>query len=301
MNPIVFESGELSIHCCAKINLGLHILKKRSDGFHDIETTFKIITLHDHIRVVKNKTDSPRVISAAAFMPKDETNICIRALNLLRQKTGCNIGVDLHIVKHIPIGAGLGGGSSDAAGILVGFNEFAKMGLKEKELMSLGMELGSDVPFFIGYLLGYGNTAIGRGRGESLDFYSWNLNEKVLLVYPNVIVSTAWAYANFNKYINMGMDKISSLNLTNTKKNIMFSANFEKPMFFDNFFEPLVFAEHPEVRTVYDLLEMEQPLLTSMSGSGSTIYAVFQEDRELESVLKNLSGYYAAVVKFVDF
>ncbi len=299
MKAIQIESGELSVYCYAKINMGLRIFDKRPDGYHNIETTFKVIGLHDHIRITRNGSPSPRVISASENMPKDASNLCIRALHKLNEKTGCGLGFDVNIVKHIPIGAGLGGGSSDAAGVLVGCNELLNLRLDDDTLMKLGLELGSDVPFFVGFLLGYGNTATGRGRGENLEFFNWNLSEKVLLVYPNIHVSTAWAYANFNKYMNMGDSKMSSLTLTNTKKNIMFSAILEKPMFFENFFEPLVFAECPDVKEVYDRLLKEQPLLTAMSGSGSAIYALFPDDTELEPVLKKLSGYYAAVVKFI--
>lgn len=288
----------MSVRCHAKINLGLRILDQRPDGYHNIETTFKIIGLHDEIVLTENIDEKTRIITAAKNVPVDESNICIKAVKLIQKEAGVLFGADIGLTKHIPVGAGLGGGSSDAAGVLFCYNQLFQLGISDDRLMAMASLLGSDVPFFMGFLLGYGNTASGKGRGEELDYYHWNLNEKVLIVYPNIGISTVWAYQNFKKHINRPPECLLNLNLTNSEKNIMFSAIQNRPMFFENMFEPLVFSEYEEIKQVFLYLKKFNPILVHMSGSGSTVYAIFPYDTVLTEELITLKNYYVAVTRF---
>ncbi len=290
--------NQLSVKCHAKINLGLRVYDKRPDGYHNIETTFKIIGLHDEIILTEKKGGEVSLLSAAKNIPLDDNNICIKAVKLLQRETGAFRGLEISLTKHIPVGAGLGGGSSNGAGTLYGCNRLFNLGLKDEKLMAMAAELGSDVSFFMGYLLGSGNTATGKGRGEILDYFDWSLNEKILIVYPNIEISTGWAYQNFKKHPKPPEEGLLNLNLTNNEKNIMFSAIQNRPMFFDNVFEPLVFSEYEEIRQLHKYLQSFKPILTHMSGSGSTIFAIFPQDTTLMEELIFLKRYYVAVTRF---
>lgn len=283
----------------AKINIGLKIVRKRADGYHDIETIFKIVSLHDTVTLRKNDSGDIRISCDHSQVPTDQSNICFKVIKLIEEKTNAHYGIDVDIKKNIPVGAGLGGGSSNGASVLVSLNKLFQLGLSHNELMQLGAQLGSDVPFFVGFLLGVGNTAVGTGRGEILDFFEWNLTEKVILVYPNIHISTAWAYENYKYYKPWESPKKSSLNLTNTAKSVKFSALLTKQVFFDNIFERLVFAEHPKIRGLRETLEKENAVFSRMSGSGSTVFGLFEKDRDLTILAEKFPDCFVAVCEFV--
>ena len=283
----------------AKINIGLKIVGRRADGYHDIETIFKVISLADTITIEKNTLQSVRLFSQQATVPLDESNIAAKAVRLLEAETGRKIGVDIHIEKSIPIGAGLGGGSSNGACVLTEANKLYELDVSESKLMDLGSKLGSDVPFFVGYLLGKGTTALGKGRGEILEYFHWDLTEKLLLIYPNIAISTPWAYQNFKKFLDAQNTENSSLNLTNKAKSIMFSAPLEKEVFLGNDFEPLVFANHNKIRVLREMLEKENAVFARMSGSGSTVFGLFDKAQNPENMIPMFSDCFAAICEFV--
>lgn len=283
----------------AKINIGLKIVGKRADGYHDIETIFKIISLSDTISVEKNDQQTVRLFSQQTTIPLDESNIAAKAVRLLEAETGRKIGADIHIEKSIPIGAGLGGGSSNGACVLTEVNKLYELGISESKLMDLGSQLGSDVPFFVGFLLGKGSTALGKGRGEILEYFAWDLTEKIVLVYPNIAIPTPWAYQNFKKVLDAQNAENSSLNLTNKAKSIMFSAPLEKRAFLGNDFEPLVFANHDKIRVLREMLEKENAVFARMSGSGSTVFGLFDKAQNPASMIPKFSDCFAAVCDFV--
>ncbi len=287
------------IRSYAKINIGLKIVRKRADGYHDIETIFKIVNLHDAVTLKKNDSKDVRISCDHSQVPTDRSNICFKAVKLIEEKRNTHCGVDVEIKKNIPVGAGLGGGSSNGASVLVGLNKLYQLGLSNEELMRLGSQLGSDVPFFVGFLLGMGNTAVGTGRGEILDFFEWNLTEKVILIYPNIHITTSWAYENYKDYKPWEGPKKSSLNLTNTAKSVKFSALLTKQVFFDNNFEPLVFAEHPKIKGLREMLEKENAVFSRMSGSGSTVFGLFEKDRDLADLIQKFPECFIAVCEFV--
>ncbi len=281
----------------AKINLGLRIVGKREDGYHDIETIFKIIGLSDTISIEKNGSGTVRLFSKQDI-PLDETNIAAKAVRLLENETGQRICVDIHMEKSIPIGAGLGGGSSNGACVLTGVDRIFELGLSGAKLLDLAAKLGSDVPFFVGYLLGKGSTAFGKGRGEILEFFNWDLKEKVLLVYPNIHISTPWAYQNFKTYLAPSNAEKSSLNLTNKAKSIMFSAPLEKKAFLGNDFEPLVFAKHDKIRVLREMLEKENAVFAGMSGSGSTVFGLFEKSQNPENLVSKFTDCFVSLCDF---
>ncbi len=180
----------------AKINLFLEVIGKREDGYHEVETVLLKVGLHDRL------TFSPRVSGIELScdypgVPSDETNLVCRAAGLLQARTGCSAGVSIHLEKSIPCGAGLGGGSSDAAATLQALNRFWKLDLSPEVLMELGRELGADVPFF----LMPQSAAIGRGRGDILEPFLLTETYQVLLVIPPLFVSTAEVFRNIEPYL----------------------------------------------------------------------------------------------------
>jgi 4-diphosphocytidyl-2-C-methyl-D-erythritol kinase len=299
MHLITVDTSAVTIQSHAKINIGLKIVRKRDDGYHDIETIFKIVGLHDIVSIRANHSNVIKIFCSDARVPADASNIAVKAVKLLQEKTGRGFAVDIDISKNIPIGAGLGGGSSNGASVLAGLNELFHLGLSADELLKCGARLGSDVPFFVGFLLGMGNTAVGSGRGEILDFFTWDLTEKVVLVNPNIEISTAWAYQNFAAYVPPESLRNASLNLTNTSKSVKFSALLEKPVFFDNYFEPLVFATHPKIRGLREMLEKEKAVFSRLSGSGSTVFGLFEKQRNLENLKNHFSGCTVIICDFV--
>ncbi len=259
----------LRLPCYAKVNLSLVIKGKREDGFHEIESLVQQIDLHDTLTLTARPAGI-RFTCDHAEVPGDEGNLCVRAAQLLVRHTGCPQGVDLLLNKRIPHGAGLGGGSSDAAVTLMGLNRLWNLGLSDAALAELASRLGSDVPFFL-----RGGLAVMRGRGERLRFFQFILNKPILVVFPGQPVSTAWAYSRVN------------LSLTKREKSINFasfnSKNFNDVEFYSrlaNDFEAPVFESLPLLEGIKNELARCNPLYVGMSGSGSSLFGVFRGKEE---------------------
>src|SRR5713101_267279 len=179
----------LALKSYAKINLGLRILRKREDGYHDIETVFHRVNIFDEIELSTwvgiSLTCNNREV------PANDNNLCVRAATLLGETYGVGEGVHIQLTKCIPIGAGLGGGSSDAASTLLGLNLFWNLNLGKEKLAPLALELGADVPYFLNE-----GSAYATGRGEKLEYLDVDVPHWILIVYPNIHISTAWAFKN---------------------------------------------------------------------------------------------------------
>ena len=204
-SPSNYPSGIIcsSMILCpnAKINLGLEVVRRRADGYHDIETLFvPVPSLRDVLEVVKAEEPGLKVYGLTCDVPA-EKNLCFKAFRLIRERYGIG-GVNIFLYKNIPMGAGLGGGSSDAAFTLVALNEVFELGLPEDELAAMAAELGSDCPFFI-----YNRPMFASGRGEILTPYPLNLNGyHIEVVTPGIHISTAEAYK--------GVDAVKGLDVT---------------------------------------------------------------------------------------
>lgn len=257
----------------AKINIGLRILGKRKDGYHDIETIFQEIDLHDVITLTRKKSGID-IICDSPLVPCDSRNLAWQAAEILKNKFSIDEGIKISIEKKIPVGAGLGGGSSNAAGVLKRLSHFWKLGLSKKNLLTMAAQLGSDVPFFI-----YGGTASGLGRGEILKQIEYEIDFSGLLVYPNIEISTKWCYKNFN------------LCLTNTKKYVKLAESFLKNIklrqfseIFTNDLEGVAFNRYPALRELKNNLLLAGAEFASMSGSGSSIYGLFNSNFMLQKI-----------------
>jgi len=281
----------IKARCSAKVNLYLNVLKRRGDGYHDIETIFQPISLYDEIEVEKVEAGI-HLEGDDSTIPWDENNLCYRAAELIFRETGLRGGVRIEVAKGIPAGAGLGGASSDAAAILLAINILYGLNLSKEELIELSLEIGSDIPFFI-----YGRPAVGRGRGELLEPWNGIREGYFLLVKPDVTISTSWAYSSINLQLTRDMDKdklnsvLSDLNKSPVKRVRTW-----------NSFVELVKSKEPAVDEILGRLGREEPLLFSMSGTGSLCFALFSEEDRAKEVEKGFkeNGFSTWVVKPVN-
>lgn len=264
----------------AKINLGLHIHKKREDGFHELETILQMVTWFDELQL-EGTCEKVELFCDNPEIPNDETNLVVKAARLLQKHfPGRCAGVNITLKKSIPSGAGLGGGSGNAAGVLLALNHLWDLKISRENLIALSGELGSDVPFFL-----ISPCAIGTGKGEILEPIKNPINLYVLMIYPNLPLSTPWVYGNLK------------LKLTKHKNNISILTNFLMRSDFAqlgaglyNDLEPIVFKRYPEI------LEIKNELLRSgaggalLSGSGSTVFGIFDNPDLAKKALARFAG-----------
>lgn len=256
-----------------KINLGLHVLQKREDGYHDIETIFYPLALLDALEMV-HSADHTRFTSSGEAIDVGATdNICMKAYRLL-QRDHALPPVHIHLHKQIPQGAGLGGGSADGAFMLLLLNKKFNLGLTEQALLDYALQLGSDCPFFI-----RNSPMHATGRGEQMQPAPVDLSAyQFVVVNPRIHISTAAAFS-----------KVQPSPHRRSLKEIVALPVTEWKTFLHNDFETPVFTMHPEIADIKQKLYKAGAIYASMSGSGSTVYGIFPKDEE---VLPGLSAAY---------
>jgi len=270
----------------AKINLGLHIHGKREDGFHELETIFQMVSLYDDVELellssgIKLECDTPGV-------PTDDTNLVCKAALLLRQNYQVEgKGVSIRLKKKIPFGAGLGGGSGNAAGVLMGLNRLWDLNIEREKLLALAAELGSDVPFFL-----TSPCALGMGRGEQLKVLKPCAKFQVLLVFPGFPVATSWVYQNLKLKLTKRENNISI-----PRKNLSLSDITSLGSRLYNDLEPVVIQRFPEVQVVKDELGAWGALGVLLSGSGSTVFGIFDDPEKARVACAGLNGTWERVI-----
>jgi 4-diphosphocytidyl-2-C-methyl-D-erythritol kinase len=272
----------------AKINIGLHVLGKRSDGYHDLETVFHEIDCFDEIELERH--EKVTMTADSILVPVDGSNLCLRAAVLLQKEKHVRQGVIIHLKKNIPIGAGLGGGSSDAAAVLCGLNHFWELRLSNNQLRSLAAQIGADVPFFID-----GGTAYATGRGEILELFSLPLPYWIAVVTPLVRISTVWAYSQLTPKRS---GKASDLQSKLVKQ---ISIPQKLTSIIQNDFEPLVFQTYPELGSIKEKLNTMGAVFSLMSGSGSSIYGFFENEKKAIAALSSFPKSYQTSVSAPSF
>ena len=250
----------------AKINLGLQVTNKRADGFHDIETVFYAIPLCDALEI--NPSEELSFVSTGLPIEgKVENNLCIKAYELIKSRFEIPT-VAIHLHKVIPMGAGLGGGSADAAYTLKLLKELFQLPITKEELVNFASQLGSDCPFFIN-----DTPHFASGRGELLEPISVSLQAyKIVLVYPAIHVNTAWAYQQIQpKPIVLSIKEILKTPIKDWKSKLV------------NDFENAVFPSHPAIASIPSKLYEMGALYASMSGSGSAVFGIFEKSMPVNS------------------
>ena len=248
-----------------KINLGLHITAKRADGYHDLETVFYPVPLKDALEIVTLPAEKKEAIeftqSGLSIEGVPTDNICVKAIQLLRQHFPELPGIRVHLHKQIPMGAGLGGGSADAAFLLQAINKKFNLGIHPALLSELALQLGSDCPFFL-----LNNPSLARGRGEKLEAINLSLKGfKILLINPGIHVSTASAFRGVQPQPNQQpLKEIIALPLRQWKAQLK------------NQFEETVFLQYPTLQKIKEELYTLGAVYAAMSGSGSTLFGIFE-------------------------
>ncbi len=267
-------ANQLTVLAPAKINLSLCVLGRRPDGYHDVEMLMQMVGLYDEVRVSLGGTGIS-VICEAGTAPSGEANIAWKAAAAILNRTACNTGLTVTIKKAIPVAAGLGGGSSDAAAVLAAANRLLGAGLDRKQLSVLGAQIGMDVPFFF-----YGPRALARGRGELLTTLEKPPKFWVLLVNPGFETSTAWVYKNLNLRLTKKVDcnKIARLTVRNMAQDL------------HNDLETVTAAAHPVIREIEGALMAEGAIGARMSGSGPTVFGIFEDEAVCRAAALRLSG-----------
>jgi 4-diphosphocytidyl-2-C-methyl-D-erythritol kinase len=259
----------------AKINLGLRIRRKRDDGYHDIETIFHRIDLYDEL--VIRPSESIRVTSSDPSAPGGPENIAHRAATMVQQTLQVTAGADIAIAKRIPVGAGLGGGSSDAAVVLQQLPQHWGGTIPHEELRSLALSLGSDVPYFL-----QRGSASARGRGEQLEYFILDIPFAILLCNPGIHVSTPWAY----QHVHPSRDPIDL--------RTAIARGLDDPQYLSraivNDFEPVVFREYPAVKSIKETMLAGGAVFSLMSGSGSSVYGFYAETVRMTAVSEELAS-----------
>ncbi|MFO7445253.1 MAG: 4-(cytidine 5'-diphospho)-2-C-methyl-D-erythritol kinase [Ignavibacteriaceae bacterium] len=252
---------EYTIKAPAKINIGLNIISKRPDGYHNIETIFYPVSLYDTLSFLPS--DKLTFSTTSEKLAKEPDNLILKAVKLLEQYTGEKFLLDIKHKKNIPIGAGLGGGSSDAAATLLAVNEIYKLRIPVEELGILAGKLGSDAPFFL-----RNKPSFASSRGEVLREIDFNIPYPILLVNPGIHISTKWAYENITpKPISKSL--LSHINNKIEVKDYKY--------LFYNDFEDVIFRKFEELKEIKKTMYSMDALFSLMTGSGSTIFGIYPD------------------------
>jgi 4-diphosphocytidyl-2-C-methyl-D-erythritol kinase len=285
-----FSSGThlpmLSLRTPAKINWFLKIVGKRDDGYHDLISVMQCVNLYDELTF--EHSDTIELISDLDIPMMD--NIVYRAASCLTKQTSYRKGARITLIKNIPPGAGLGGGSSDAACTLLGLNRLWGLKLNNAELLDIAATIGSDVPFFLD-----GPCSLVEGRGEKLSPIKMNSSAALLLVKPSFSVSTAEAYASFDRRKAEKLTKkpidIKLLVQVFTRQD--FNLYRRLP---DNDFEQIVAARYPVIREIKNQLLDSGAIISAMTGSGSAVYGLFRNREHAEKSADAMKSYWCRVV-----
>jgi len=286
-------TGALGVRAFAKVNLHLEVLRRRPDGYHDIETVLQSVGLYDTLHLVP-RPSGLSLLCDAPGVPRGEDNLCMRAARALLaavERDEPPRGVRLDLYKSIPVAAGCGGASADAAAVLIGLDHFWQLGLGLERLTAIAATLGSDVPFCV-----RGGTALARGRGERLIQLPDLEQTWFLLVFPGIPVRSEWAYTK----LSMGLTRRPhALNLDRLKS--ILARYPEAARGFYNRLEDAVCPAHPQLAEIAAWLQQSGAPVAMMTGSGSGVFAAFGDQRRAERVRRDLgrSDWRAMVVESV--
>lgn len=266
--------NRLKLKAPAKVNYRLDVLRRRPDGYHELRMVMQRIDLCDDIDIVISDRPGIRVTCGRAGVPDGPGNIAWRAADALVKLSGQQVGIDITIAKKIPVAAGLGGGSSDSATVLMGVNDLLDLRLSSERLMEIGVNLGADVPFFI-----FKKTALAEGIGEKLTPIGEIPAVWLVLVNPNIHVSTAWVYQN--------------LQLTTGKDDHIIPCFFRSAAdicaVLSNDLEAVTIRRFPVIREIKERLLALGAGGALMSGSGPTVFGVFDGEAEARQAVLELS------------
>lgn len=250
----------------AKINLSIDVLGKRDDGYHIVDMIMQTIDLYDNLKITKIDGDFIKIKSNSKDIPLNQNNIVYKAADILKKRFNIKDGVEIYIQKNIPVAAGMAGGSSNAAAVLVGLNKVWNLGLSESQLKEIGLQLGADVPFCI-----TGGSALAQGIGEELtNIHGLSENVNILVCKPDIFVSTKEVYQSLD--MNKVQKRPKNEKLIESLKNDDIKYVSENMV---NVLEEVTASKYKEIKQIESVMMKNKALGSMMSGSGPTVFGLF--------------------------
>ena len=269
----------INVKALAKINLGLDVIGKRPDGYHEVRMIMQTIHLYDKLEITRTKEPGISITANLDFLPTDEDNLIYKAARLLIDECHITDGVAVYLKKHIPIAAGLAGGSTDAAAVLYGMNQLFHLGLKQKRLMELGVKIGADVPYCL-----MRGTALAEGIGEKLSSILPMPKCPVLVAKPAISVSTKTVYENLklsddtkHPDINAQLEAIRKGDLHGVARHM------------GNILETVTVPLYPVIDSIKNHMMENGALSSMMSGSGPTVFGLFEDGETAKAAYEALT------------
>ena len=259
---------EIKLKALAKINLGLDVVRRREDGYHEVRMVMQTIHLYDQLLIQKSETPGIQIHSNLSFLPVNENNLVYKAGKLLMDEFDIHTGVSVELNKHIPVAAGMAGGSTDAAAMLYGMNQLFGLKLKRKDLMERGVQIGADVPYCI-----MRGTALAEGIGEKLSSLPPMVKCPVLIAKPAVSVSTKFVYQNLKLNEQTPHPDIDAL-ITDIRNSDL--DNICADM--GNILETVTIPNHPVIAQIKEQMLKSGAKASMMSGSGPTVFGLFADE-----------------------
>ena len=263
----------MRLRAMAKINLGLDVIRKREDGYHEVRMIMQTIRMYDVLDIRKKQNPGISLSTNLPYVPSDERNLVYKAAKLLMDEFDIKEGLSMRLSKSIPVAAGMAGGSSDAAAVFVGVNRLFRLGLSQEELMERAVRIGADVPYCI-----MRGTALAEGIGEKLTPLSAMPEGYVLIGKPGINVSTKIAYENLKLDAVEKRPDIDGM-IQDIQNKDLYSMT-EKMV---NVFEPGLMEKYPVIREIRDFMEERGALKAMMSGSGPTVFGIFDSKEKMNA------------------
>jgi len=261
----------------AKVNLGLDVLRRREDGYHDVKMIMQTVDLFDSITVEEIERGIV-ITSDADFVPMDESNLMYKAAKMLMDEFSVEKGVKMHLEKRIPVAAGMAGGSTDAAAVLKAVNCLFDLKLSDEELMKRGVKIGADIPYCI-----MGGTALSEGIGEVLTKIEGMPKSIILIAKPSVSVSTKYVYENLNANGLKHHPDIDGM-VESIKAGDLYGVTGKM----ENVLETVTVKKYPEIETIKQFMKDNGALNSIMSGSGPTVFGLYDDMEAAEKAYEGL-------------
>lgn len=258
----------ITLKALAKINLGLDVVRRREDGYHEVRMIMQTIHLYDKLDIAKTKERGIAITSNLSYVPTNENNLVYKAGKLLMDEFDIKEGVSVNLQKRIPVAAGMAGGSSDAAAMLYGMNEIFGLGLSRQQLMDRGVKIGADVPYCL-----MRGTALAEGIGEKLTSLPPMVKCPVLIAKPQISVSTKFVYQNLKLDENTVHPDIDQLVEDIENKDLHAIASH-----MGNVLETVTISEYPVIAEIKEHMLNAGAINSMMSGSGPTVFGLFEDE-----------------------
>ena len=269
---------EMKLKARAKINLGLDVVRKREDGYHEVRMIMQMINLYDKITLRKTSEPGIRVTTNLAYLPVNEDNLVYRAASLLMEEFQVSEGLEIELQKYIPVAAGMAGGSSDAAAVMVGVNRIFRLGLNKKQLMERGVKIGADVPFCI-----MRGTALAEGIGEQLTPLPAMPHCSLVIAKPKIHVSTKFVYGNLKANELQEHPDIDG-QVQALRDNDLESLVARM----GNVLETVTIPAYPVIDEIKRTMMKHGAMGAMMSGSGPTVFGVYEKEDKAQEVCRLL-------------